>query len=179
MIFHHLQMIFVGIPKNASTSIHLSLYDKNLSVEDIHNSHNHEPIKSEARYPYEMVCMVRNPYDRVKSAYKMFPERLTFKQKLRNFVNMGWERFIDNEVHFRPQWWFTTINGKYMMDTTLRLENPNDWTQFMNSRPNGMIRPLQWENVSKMEEPEMDEETIGMINYLYRDDFYMFNYEMR
>ena len=171
-------MIFVGIPKNGSTSIHLSLYDSNESVEGLHNSHNHTPIWEEAKYPYEMVCMSKNPYDRFISAYKMFPGRLNPNQKLRNFISMGWDNFINNEVHFRPMWWFTTMNGKFWMDKVLRIEESQDWVDFMKTRQEGMIRPLVRENVSQEPNPILDNESIQMINYLYRDDFRLFNYPM-
>ena len=88
---------------------------------------------------------------------------------------MGMDKFLNNELHWRPQGWF--IDDK--MDTILKLENPSDWESFMKTRAEGMIRPLSKENVSRMEPVELDDESIQMINYLYRDDFHMFNYKMR
>ncbi len=175
MIFHHLQILFVGIPKNGSTSVWKSLYDPSLPQDGESNTHNHEGVWVEDKYHYQKVCMVRNPYDRVQSSYKMFGGGVSINQKLKSFVDMGMDKFLNNELHWRPQGWF--IDNK--MDTILKLENPSDWESFMKTRVEGMIRPLSKENVSRIESVELDDESIQMINYLYRDDFHMFNYKMR
>ena len=202
MIFHHHKIIFVGIPKNGSTSIWKALHDVDGPMDDEdsegleHNIHNHARIVDECLFPYEKMCMVRDPYTRVLSSWfwwtnqiwpackgRMWGEIPTLNEYLKWLKNVG-PQYLTNlfgpwEPHFKPQWWYVTINGKNVMDRILKLENPSDWDNLRNDYPN--IRPLDVMNKMDVDyiSPQLDEESIQLINHIYWDDFKMFNYEMR
>ena len=69
MIFHKHRIIWTGIPKNASTTIHAALRNPT------DHQHDHYPLvddylrnDSELMDLYKNVTIVRNPYDRFISA---------------------------------------------------------------------------------------------------------------
>jgi hypothetical protein len=205
MIFHHIPLIFVGIPKNGSTSVHKALWKEDkygdpFKTRGGHNEHNHNPLSSETLFPYERVCISRDPYTRTISGWLWWRHEIyvghlggfksifgeeppTMKDYLKYLVE-GYHELSDRngrwEPHTKPQWWYTTIDGKLGVDRILRLENiKDDWNILKKEYPS--IRDITLENQTYVEysRPDVDDETIELINYLYRKDFEMFDYKMR
>ena len=102
MIFHKYQLIFVGIPKNGSTSV-------GETVAPGQNIRSHDTLKkllddNPGISNYCKAAIKRNPYIRAISAYTMMPGRCkTFKEKIK--------QVFDQHLSFVP--------------TSLFVEQPN------------------------------------------------------
>lgn len=205
MIYHHIPLIFVGIPKNGSSSVHVALWKEDKWGEPFktrggHNEHNHNPLRNETMFPYERVCISRDPYTRTISGWLWWRHQIyvghlgRFKPifgeeppTMNEYLKYLVEHYNDIsnvngvfEPHTKPQWWYTTIDGKLGVDRVLRLETiKDDWNVLKRDYP--IIKDIPLENVTDPDylKPKLDGESIELINYLYRIDFEMFNYKMR
>ena len=205
MIYHHHPLIFVGIPKNGSSSAHFALWDDEgcdpfYNSRKGHNEHNHNPLRDEMLFPYEKVCISRDPYTRTISGfmwwkYQIYPGHIgrfksifgeeppTLSEYLK-YLKIGYHELSNLngrwEVHMKPQWWYVMVHGKLGVDRVLRLETiKDDWNKLRQDYP--LVRDIPLENVTDPDflVPELDGECIELINYLYRIDFEIFNYKMR
>lgn len=204
MVFHDYKLIFVGIPKNGSTSVSMTL------APDANNSyHSHRTIKKilESNIhlkDYYKATMKRNPYSRVVSAYTMMHGGYkTLKDKI-NFVynhvtnvipkdvynndphSLSIENYFINKMEhvFKPQYHFICDNmGKIRVDEILSLETiEDDWLKF-SSRFQSMPDKLKFENKTPVRntndwQQHYDSETIEKVNFLYKRDFELLGYEM-
>lgn len=203
MIFHKYQLIFVGIPKNGSTSVCDTLTPNN------NDNHSHATLKKILNdnsniHNYYKAAIKRNPYIRAISAYTMMPGKCkTFKEKIKyifdqhvsfvptnlfteqpynSIVNYYYEHKM--ETVFIPQYYYITLNNKIELNEILCLENiENDWCNFA-SKFEGMPTKLKLENKTPIRDCDnewqshYDSESIEIVNYLYKHDFEMLNYQM-
>lgn len=164
-ICHNKRLIFVHIPKNAGTSI---LSEFNSSPESI------LPDKSWKEYSifydewnsYTTFSIVRDPYCRFKSFYKY----LRIGPDINHFAKI----VRDEQLCLtRPQNYFICDSGNICVDKVLRYENLNEEIQSLG------IEFLPTKNKSKTVSEErllMNQETIDIINRIYKEDFDILNY---
>jgi hypothetical protein len=200
MIYHKWKLIFIGIPKNASTSFHFALRNKTdyWSLE-----HNHDTIFDEFEkhdedflLHYNSFCVVRNPYDRFFSAWKFAHphpgsiELGDYKNSFNKFVegclNEKFREQNINSNHYTPQYKFVTMNKRILVDDILRYEKLNEeWILFQSKwndvrkLPYKMNLALFRENDSGIRIPWneiYDEKSREIIYDLYHTDFETFNY---
>jgi len=195
MIFHKYKLIVTGIPKNASTSIHVAL--RNLTD----NEHNHRSLMddynsndSELMDHYPNLAVVRNPYDRLISSCWQIrrdnPDQnwnLTINEIIdREIINWADTYDYINEV-FIPQHKFICFGKKLLTDVILTYENlHNDWEKFAIEynktstfqipiklpRFNQSLDRKAWQEELK----EITQENLDFINTKYKLDFEIFNY---
>jgi len=204
MIFHKHKLVFVGIPKNASTSIYEVLWSKS------DREHNHATMLEEYEHQdynlinsYHSFSVVRNPYERAASAYRMMKHKdslgnpvmtghlgkdVSFKEKIQEFHMRG-KGSIKGAVDivWYPQYHFVCFKQKILVDELLRFENLNDeWREFatkLNERNpiSGVATELHTSNQSPGEYwrdyYDGDEELYDMVYHLYEEDFKLFGYE--
>jgi hypothetical protein len=200
MIFHKWRLIFIGIPKNASTSFHFTLKNK---TDYWLGEHNHDTIFDEFEkhdedllLDYKSFCVIRNPYDRFFSAWKFAhphpgPIEFEFYKNLFNkFVeDCVNEKFREQKIHsnhYTPQYKFVTLNKRIVVDDILRFEKLNeDWNSFqlkwngMNKMYYKMNLQLSKQNDSGIRIPWNEiynEKSREIIYDMYHTDFEIFNY---
>lgn len=200
MIYHKWKLIFVGIPKNASTSFHMTLRNK---TDYWSEGHNHRTIFEEYEnhdedllMHYDSFAVVRNPYDRFFSAFKFqFPfngpvSKEDYKRAFNEFAqSVGKPTFevnLSNE-HYWPQYKFITMNKRIVVDDVLRYENlQEDWRVFQKKwnekrqLPYKLNLTLAHENSSEVSirwDEIYEPESIESIYNYYHKDFEIFGYK--
>jgi len=197
MIFHKYKLIFTGIPKNASTSIHMMLRNptdhehNHRSLMDDYNSND-----SELMDYYTNLAIVRNPYDRFISACWQIR-----RDNSDNNLNLGINEIIQQEIidysntHgyineiFIPQHKFICFGKKVLSDYVLSYENLNkDWAEFANeyNKTSPFLLPTRLPQFNQSNErkswkeelKEISQENLDLINKRYKLDFEIFNYEL-
>lgn len=204
MVFHDYKLIFVGIPKNGSMSVSMTL------APNANNCyHSHQSIKKILEKDinlknYYKAAVKRNPYSRVCSAYTMMHGGFkTLKEKINFIYNQVTKsvpmNIFNDEPHgllvenyysyklesvFIPQYYYVCDNlGKVRVDEILCLETiESDWENF-SAKFEGMPRELKLENKTPIRDcndwqKHYDSETIEKVNFLYKRDFELFGYEM-
>lgn len=199
MIFHKWKLVFVGIPKNASVSIHTALSNKtdnvahtHLGISEIFSNEDEDLLLD-----YQSFCVVRNPFDRFYSAWKhnhphpgptsIVDYRNAFNEFVNNIVKPGKVSSNISHEHYWPQYKFVTLNKRVVVDNVLKFENlQEDWIKFQNNWNSlsltsySMNLRLPKENSSQIQTPwneVYNHESIEIIRNLYRLDFEIFNYE--
>ena len=195
MIFHKYKLIFTGIPKNASTSIHIALRNPT------DHEHNHRTLMddyntndSELMDYYVNIAVIRNPYDRLISACWQIrrdnPDQNwnlnineIIEQELINHLNTyDWI----NEI-FIPQHKFICFGKKVLVDVIMSYENlDKDWTKFAieYNKDATFLLPTRLPQFNqsidrktwKEELKEISQENLDLVNKRYKLDFDIFNY---
>ncbi len=186
-LFLEKKCVFFHIPKTAGISISNSLFGDvkwgHRSV-NFYKSHYGEKVFN-SLYKF---CFVRNPYDRLFSAYTFLKEGGINNQDLEfsnsylqefasfdEFVLKGLEKEeILNWVHFKPQYTFVCDeNDNIVMDFIGKMENLkadfNTVCKHLNVKSE-----LQKLNVSSPKKNEFSEEVKEMIKLKYQKDFNLF-----
>lgn len=198
MIFHKYKLIVTGIPKNASTSIHVLLRNAT------DHEHNHRSLMddynandSELMDHYQNIAVVRNPYDRFISAcwqirrdnpdenWHKDVNEIIERELVNNPANHGgWI----NEI-FIPQHKFICFGRKILTDTLMTYENLHeDWAKFAEEynktaifnvpaklpQHNRSLDRKSWQEELKL----ISEENLAFINTKYKLDFDLFGYTM-
>lgn len=200
MIYHKWKLIFVGIPKNASTSMHCTLRNKTDYFSEGHNHftifEEYEKHDEDLLMHYDSFCIVRNPYDRFFSAFKFqFPfngpvsienYRSAFNEFAQSVGKSSFQQNISHE-HYWPQYKFVTLNKRIVVDDVIRYENLDvEWTEFQKKwnekrkLPYKMNLTLQHENSSEVAIHWRDiyePKSLEIIYDYYHKDFEIFNYK--
>ncbi len=189
--FRKTKSIFIHIPKAGGISIIKSLYGENAK------GFGHPTYKifldlfKEDYYKFFKFTFVRNPWDRVYSAYtfliqgglneqdRNFGEKYLKKFKtFEEFVLNGLEQEnIQNWIHFIPQHKFIyDENQNLMVDFVGRFENfENDFNEIAKKiNSNTKLKHL---NKSKKKKNYMDIYNDKMIEYVYKKDIDLLNYQ--
>ena len=186
-LFLDKKCVFFHIPKTAGISISNALFGDvkwgHRSV-NFYKSHYGENIFN-SLYKF---CFVRNPYDRLFSAYTFLKEGginnldLEFSNSylqeftsFDEFVLKGLEKKeIMNWVHFKPQYTFVCDeNDNIVMDFVGKMENLN--TDFDTVCKHLKIESkLQKLNMSSAKKNEFSEEIKAIIKLKYQKDFNLF-----
>lgn len=197
-VYHKWRTVFVQVPKNASTSIHLTLgnqtdsqHEHELYIETISNN-DPELIES-----YFSFGVVRNPYDRFVSCYEYFrdPEigyawNYTFEEMVDLFYNRGKYFYTTEDRHWWPQSRFLAVKNISLVDKIVKYEDLDlEWSKIVdeikNITPPGFSLPMPYlpkANVTNIRnnrnwEDYYTKELKEKVYWLYEKDFKMFGYE--
>ena len=203
MIYHKYKLVFVPIAKNASTSVHYYLYNK---TDHPNNHHSHATITqlydlndSELLSTYYSFAIVRNPYNRLWSAWKhlymndQHSEEDGMVSRFHRFVRNDLHKMInsvddriDGYWHIKPQSDYITFNRKtILVDKILHLETlHSDWIEFadwydsLNIVPYKMLRNMHVTHTSVQieDDPYNDSEIKEIVYNIYKNDFELFGY---
>ena len=193
-VFDKKKIIFVHIPKNGGTSIAAYLSGDPTLTYAHWRLVDYYADSPERAASYHKFCVVRNPWDRMVSAFyylKNQPKAVTRKSvvfaesqvvpwSFTEFVRrLQKEHFLMSWLHFRPQWEYVVYNGVNGMDSVLRFEeldedfcNLGDRLGLWNGAPphlNGSRRKPRYHDY-------YDEKTKDIVAKLYADDIAAFGY---
>ena len=186
-LFLEKKCVFFHVPKTAGISISNSLFgDIKWGHRSVHFYKSHYGKKVfNSLYKF---CFVRNPYDRLFSAYTFLKEGGINNQDLEfsnshlqefasfdEFVLKGLEKEeIMNWVHFKPQYTFVCDeNDNIVMDFVGKMENLNADFNTVCKHLN-IESELQNLNMSSAKKNEFSEEVKAMIKLKYQKDFNFF-----
>ena len=192
MVFHKYKLIVVGIPKNASSSIHDLLKNKT------DNSHDHRTLINEYDYndadllsTYTSIAIVRNPYDRFFSACNQI------RRNHEESNNLTIQEVIEQAIYYRngidevfyTQNQFIYLVKILLVDKIIKYENLHkEWKKFVeeyNKTAEYKIKTvLPFSNTTKdkkhwtEEFKTLTQDQLDLINTMYERDFKLFDYEM-
>jgi hypothetical protein len=190
--FYDSRAIFVHVPKCAGDSVKQSLFGDDFS--DVHRTLDEyaDIFEPECITAYFKFTIVRNPWDRLVSAYHFLRggginegDRLWFSSKLGHFK--GFDEFVrgwlnkDNiwkRWYFQPQYHFILeFRGKIQMDFVGLFENLDKDCRYLAKRL-GVDRPVKSINKSKHEDYKSyyNEETMNIVADVYDTDIKLLGY---
>jgi hypothetical protein len=191
------KFIFIHIPKNSGSSMTESLqktYEDtkllmfceregiNIGIDKMHLYYEviDQFIPKNILDKYVKFCIVRNPYDKLYSAWNFIKERHGYNE-VNDFVKYKLdENFIygkeiipgDARVHYRPQFTFVyDENNNKFSDFIIRYENLNEDISKLNKKYNLNISLYDNGNTQKNYINFFNVESIKKINNLYKKDF--------
>lgn len=204
IVIHGKKLVFIHIPKNSGTEMTKKLKKTykdaellrdcekegvNIGIDKMHLYYDviDSFIPRNVLNSYTKFCIVRNPYNKIYSAWKFVHERHGhsnindfIKYKLDKDFIYGKELIpMDARVHYRPQFTFVYDDRKTKFaDFIIRYENLNEDISKMNEEY-GIAVPLYDNgNTQKSYVKFLNEDSIKKINDLYRQDFELFDYDM-
>ncbi|WP_353497684.1 sulfotransferase family 2 domain-containing protein [Vibrio sp. CB1-14] len=186
--------IFIHIPKSAGQSISLALFnDKHPGHYSIKKFEWESPKKKEAYFKF---TVVRNPWDRLYSAYNYLTKFTPYKsdqefsekylseyKSFEDFILNGLKKKeISSWVHFRPQSDFLLDSkGNFDIDYVARFENIEDGFLDIAKRLDVDVPKLQKVNSSnrdsKSYKKHYSQDTIRIVAKHYENDIKLLNYE--
>ncbi len=198
--------IFVHVPKNAGNSIYSTycdlteIWDHNLRVESYKtypNSDTFKQIRNKSLiFGKKRICsfaVIRNPWDRVYSAYNFLSkgglkkeDKLDFKKYIEpysdfnHFVLEGLSTASKEQIHFLPQLhWIANSKGKIIVDEILRFENLSEDLNNFWTRRGYPPRSLSFNNKknSKGYRNFYSAESIEIVKKIYAPIITKFNYQ--
>lgn len=192
--FHELRCIFVHIPKTGGISLSNTIFGNMAG--------GHVPIKSYQLFleknqfeEYFKFTIVRNPWDRVVSAYlflkkgglggpdkKWAEKNLSDVNSFDEFVKKYLpKKKIHNFTHFRPQYkYFADWNSKIMVDYIGHFENLGESLSYISNKLGIEEVQLKKENVNKERahyRSYYTEETSKIVGKVYKKDIELLGYE--
>lgn len=192
-IYDKLNCIFVHVPKTAGTSIEKCLRDindKNQIVGGHSTSDSLLKFKKRDFSNYFTFTIVRNPWDRLLSAYlymhkmdtcsilgnKPIKEHKTFESFVMNYCT---EKVIHENMHLKPQYIFLCIKDKIAVDYWGKYEHLNDeWSLICRKLKVNINLPwLNKSNESNEYTSHYTEEMRKKVEKLYIKDIILFNYQ--
>jgi len=191
-IYNNLKCIFVHVPKTAGTSIEnciRDINDKNQVIGGHSTSDSLLKHKKREFSNYFTFSIVRNPWDRLLSAYlymhKMgtcsilgnepIKEHKTFESFVMNYIN---EINIHENMHLKPQYIFLCINDKVAVDYWGKYEHLNNEWEIISKKMNVTVK-LPWLNKSNDKNEYKSYYTNEMkskVEKLYIKDIQLFKY---
>jgi len=203
LIHHEKQFIFIHITKNSGTEMSkeiekvycnselMSFVERdgpNLGIDKMHlyNSVISKFISNDILHKYVKFCIVRNPYNKMYSAWHNIKDRYEY-DNINDFIKYKVDKdFIygleiipgDARVHYRPQFTFIyNDNECKCVDYIIKYENLNNDIKLLNNKFNLNI-PEYGNNKNIDYLKFYDQESINKINILYKKDFELFNYDI-
>ena len=204
IVIHEKELVFIHIPKNSGTEMTKQIqntYEDAIVLRDCEREGVNVGIDKMHLYfdvidlfipknvlkAYTKFCIVRNPYNKLYSAWKFIQERHGYdnvndfiKYKLNEEFIYGKELTpMDARVHYRPQFTFVYDSERNKFaDFVIRYENLNEDISKMNEKY-GLDVPLYDNgNTQKSYINFLNRDSIIKINELYRKDFELLGYEM-
>lgn len=204
IICNEKKFIFIHIPKNSGTAMSNAIkkkYNKsqllmycerkgpNIGIDKMHLYYEviEKFIPKNVLDKYLKFCIIRNPYNKLYSAWNFIKERHGYKD-VNDFVKYKLnKKFIygkelipgDARVHYRPQ--FTFIydeNDNQYVNFIIRYENLNNDIKELNNKFDLTIPIYGNKNTNRNYIKMFNKESIEKINKIYEKDFLLFNYEM-
>lgn len=187
--YDNTRSIFIHIPKAAGMSVVKCIYGLDSS-----NHYGYKDYKTnniEKYNSYFKFSFVRNPYDRLISAYTYLSQggmneidRYWYKKflsqygSLSSFIqNGGLEKAInENAEHFIPQHCFVYNDGKLEVDFLGKLESINDDMEYLSTILK-FSHEFRKVNASKPEGYSLSEDDKKIVSELYSLDFELLGYE--
>lgn len=190
MIYNDWGIILVAIAKNATTSIHQLLdEDMKFSCGQVHRTYKDisDIIHTQ---DYVTISCVRNPYDRLYSAWKHIfhiDSSTNVKSEFKKFVKGELNSYITSDIHNDGHWStqssYIVENDVVQVDWVFRFESlAEDWVEFtkwynaQNITDNVLSDVLPMSNQTIKTEDPYDEETLDIVYNFYKEDFDMFGY---
>ena len=194
MISHSLKCIFVHIPKCAGSSINQELNLKSVGFS------GHSPMSYHSEYSdYLSFTFVRNPYDRIVSAYKYFRKlKKGHRWYKRNSIisdaanQMNFKEFVyhipdfmklmkreegsfESGIHFQPFYYFIDEPVKHIG----RFENiQRDFIKIRRSLDLPLKSLPKTNSTNNLNYRELYiEETKNLVYNIYQEDIKKYNYE--
>ncbi|MFK5985116.1 MAG: sulfotransferase family 2 domain-containing protein [Pseudomonadota bacterium] len=193
-----LKCIFIHIPKNAGTSVLKTLSSKTkIGTGRVHERYSVYQKTSPSKFTsYEKFCIVRNPWDRLLSAYFYLfnggnkkcdsPFCHLFKTEAPTF-----EVFVKKWLDIYKIYGITVLqpqlfyiydfqNKKFMVDSILQFENLNDDFQTFKKKI-GITKKLPRLNKSKHNNyiEYYDDEMINIVGQFYKYDIDLLKYTFK
>ena len=184
-LFLEKECLFIHIPKTAGISVSNSIFGDvkwgHRTVNYYKSYYGDEVFNSLYKF-----CFVRNPYDRLFSAYTFLKnggindQDLAFSQKyleeyltFEDFVLRGLEKKeIMQWVHFKPQYTFVCDEGdKIVMDFVGKMETINEDFKYLCKQININNVELKKLNMSSVKKNYFSEEVKSIIKTKYQKDF--------
>jgi hypothetical protein len=189
--YHEMKCIFVHIPKSAGTSVKKTLFgNERITHRLAMDYYLDSPKDFDAYFSF---AFVRNPYDRVVSAYhylmqggknegdKKFRDKYLLEYK--NFSDFVMRGLSKPEIlkwwHFMHQFYFVVNNeGNIIVDYIGRFENINEDFEFV-AQNLGLVKSLPNLNKSNRKEYEQfyTKELSDIVYSIYEKDFEYFGYD--
>lgn len=163
--------LFIHIPKTGGSSIKKMLNGNKI------NNYSHSPIKD---FPFTSTnlykfCFVRNPYDRIISAYYCLRFQHKMEISFKDFISLipysGTNKVISDFLKPQNYW----IKGT-QMNFIGRYENFNEDLQKIMKTLNIEVK-IPHELKNKYSKIEFDNDDYHIINHHYHEDFKLFNYK--
>jgi len=185
--------VFIHIPKAAGTSLTRTLFDS--PSRHLHYT-EYECANPRKFRNYFKFTFVRNPYDRLFSAYTFLKkgglnelDRCWAEQNLASFPDFesfvhGWvtPENIWSWVHFKPQhFWIYDASLNLKVDFVGRFERMDADVAVVQERLGLPVAPLPKINVTNRPRTDEDPYTAKMraiVREVYRADFELFDYEL-
>ena len=198
------KFIFIHIPKNSGTAMTNEIQKRynqsqilrdverngiNIGIDKMHLYYDviYKFISKEILDNYIKFCIIRNPYNKLYSAWNFIKDRHGYSD-INDFIKYKLdENFIygkeiipnDARVHYRPQFTFVYDNEyNIFVDFIIRYENLNEDIFKLNKKYNLDIPLYDNSNSKKSYINLFNKESIIKINTLYKKDFELFNYKM-
>ena len=200
MIFYKHQLVFIAIPKTATTSIWWLLKNRtdgfhghqHLSMLDVYSQNDKDLVDF-----YHSFTIVRNPYTRFISSYKHMKKNKSLGagietpleklkdlyKKMQSSDNRILERHMDDDVWI-PQNQWCCIHKIPVVNQIIRYEHLEDeWKDFVQVQNNripisNISDELPHHNIGDSTEIVLGEEEKKYIQKIYRNDFDIFGYVM-
>jgi len=189
IVDNYLKFVFVAVAKTACTSIHRRFGYTQDPVPSIYHMHLKDILDQNPQAEsYFKFAFVRNPYDRLVSAYHDFKyseshqswsypiqQYPTFKSFALSLYNGPCKDFI----HLRPQFEYLELDGKLGTDFVGRFERLSDDFKLVQGLINTEEKPLDKHRSSSHDDYRQyyDDETRETVYELYQKDFEVFEYE--
>jgi hypothetical protein len=190
--FDEHKCIFIHIPKTGGMSLSLSLFG---NCGGGHRTYfSYYPIYSPEEYQqYFKFAIVRNPWDRLVSAYfflkdggltdmdqQWFEKNLSQYDRFEDFVRQWVTRKnVYSYLHFIPQHYYVSHLSNIMIDKVYKLEHISAAVQDMNDKL-GLDITLPHKNKTTNREAEYrqyyNDETREIVRKVYQEDIRLFDY---
>jgi hypothetical protein len=190
--FDEHECIFIHIPKTGGLSLSQSLFGNRGGGHRTYFSYF--PIYSPEEFQqYFKFAIVRNPWDRLVSAYFFLQEggvtdtdQQWFKQNLSQYDNFeefvhGWltKQNSYSYLHFIPQHYYVAHRGRIMIDKVYKLENISSAVADLNTKL-GVDISLPHKNKTQGRNSDYREyytsETRNIVKRIYLEDIKLFDY---
>ena len=192
--FYKSKTIFIHIPKTAGVSLVKAIYG-NVTLEGHRSFYFNSIVLDVKEKEYFSFSFVRNPFDRLYSAYIFLRsggmndlDKLAFNNYLSSFVDF--EDFVlnglDNKLiykitHFIPQYEFLCDKReKILVDFVGRFETLNDDIKLLSKKLNLNIKLNHYNSSNKEEYTNIyTGEMIKIVANVYQKDLSIFNYKFK